>query len=412
MTHAVPTLALLAALAAAAFPASRLGAQDVPEMSPEAITAFAEGIGLYQAADYPAAAQAFARAHELDPSFAVAAFFEGLNWGNAGEAEKAREAYARAAEGRDRMSAYYRYRLAAQMADDRATYREENRKAAAIAPGSKAAYNLARGAASTRMPHEALRALAALDPDRPPMRGWRAYWSVLISAQHQVGDLEGALANAREALRRYPEPQAFYYQVAENLAALGREEELDPVIDALASRHGSLDMFLVTAAAEADAHGHPDLAERLLRRAMAVYDTLQEEDAQSTRVRNWKGIALFALGEMEAAEAVFRGLRDERPSSDAWHAWVALIEGRRGDRAAAEAEIRRLLAKETPEDVGTLSYYAAAVAAGMGDASRFVELMKQAEEAGRLHSEWDHRHPVFQAIRSDPAVQALMRPRG
>ncbi len=97
----------------------------------------------YGELEHTAAAESFVRAFELDPSFYVAAFYAGLNYGNAGDAERAREMYEKAAEGRDRMSDYYRHRLDAQMASFNGEglpgYYEANRKAALAAPGSKAA---------------------------------------------------------------------------------------------------------------------------------------------------------------------------------------------------------------------------------------------------------------------------------
>lgn len=392
-----------------------LRAQDIPEMSAEAAAAFAEGMAHYTSAEYQAAAEDFARAYQTDPSFAVAAFFEGLNWGNAGNAERAADAYRRAAEGRDRMSRYYRRRLAAQMASmegDRARYTEENREAARLAPGSKAAYNAAQGANQLRRPREALEWLATLDPDRPPMLGWPGYWSVLASAQHQVGDFEGYLATSREARRRFPEAVAPWYDEGAALAALGRIDEFDALVEGFERLDAPFDIFLVTMAAEADAHGQAELSGRLLDRAREVHAAMPADLAGQNGPRNWKAIAHYSRGELEEAEALFRELVRDNPDNDGWRAWVAAIAGQRGDRAAAEAEITRLLVSETPDDGGTPSLYAATIAAALGDGDRFADLIARAEAAGLLYSAWDHRHPLYRRIRSHPAYMAFITPRG
>lgn len=411
MTHHLRRAPLGAALLLATVAANGVHGQDIPEMSAEAAAAFADGMAKYTEANYASAAEAFARAHDLDPSFAVAAFFEGLNWGNAGDAERAREAYARAAVGRDRMSPYYQHRLDAQVAGiegDRRTYLEENRKAARFAPGSKAVYNVAQGATGLRRPREALDALASLDPDRPPMKGWPSYWTVLHSAHHQVGSYEAELASAREARRRFPTLPALVYDEAEALAALGQEEELDAVVEAFEALDAPFDIFLISIAAEAEAHGHPAVARRLLDRAMEVYADMPEELASQNGPRNWKGIAHYSRGELAEADAVFRGLVADNPDNNGWRAWVGLIAAERGNTEAAEAEIRRLL--EAPGNRATLSLYAASIAAAMGDGDRFGELISRALDEGLLFSVWDHRHPVYRKIRGHPAYQAFITP--
>ncbi len=413
MTHHLRLAPLAAALVLATVISGEVRAQDIPEMSAEAAAAFADGMAKYTAADSPGAAEAFARAYEIDPSFAVAAFFEGLNWWNAGDAERAREAYARAAAGRERMSLYYQHRLDAQIASingDRRTYLEENRRAARLAPGSKAVYNVAQGATAFRRPREALDALTSLDPDRAPMKGWPSYWTVLHSAQHQLGSYEAELASAREARRLFPTLPALFYDEAEALAALGREEELEAVVEAFEALDAPFDIFLVSIATEAEAHGHPATARRLLDRAMEVYAAMPEELAAQNGPRNWKGIAHYSRGEVEEADAVFRALVADNPENDAWRAWVGLIAAERGDSDAAEAEIRRLL--DASGNRAALSLYAASIAAAMGDGDRFGELISRALDEGLLFNAWDHRHPVYQKIRGHSAYQAFITPAG
>lgn len=407
--------ALVAATLLALLPPSGIRAQDIPEMSPQAAAAFADGMAKYNRSEYRAAAEAFARAYELDPSFAVAAFYEGVNWGNAGEADLARAAYARAEAGRGRMSPYYQARLDAQTAGlqgRRGEYMEGNRRAASIAPESKASYNVAQGAVAVRRPHEALQALARLDPDGPPMKGWSGFWTVRHNAQHQAGLYEEELASAREARRRFPELVTVRYDEAEALVALGRTGELDAVIEAFEPLDAPFGTFLVSIAAEADAHGQPATRDRLLDHAIQWFDALPADQASSNGARNWRGLAHYARGEYAEAEALFRALSDGNPDNDFWRSRLGAIAAELGDRDAAEAEIRRLqnAAEEGNRSVRLL--YAAEVAAVLGQGERFGDLIRQSLDAGLAFSIWNHRLPTLRRIRDHGTYKMFTSPMG
>lgn len=399
--------AILIAFGSFHAPAAAL-AQDVPELSAEALARFAEGMAHYQASEYTSAAAAFEEAYSLDPSFYLAAFFAGLTWGNAGDGAKAGAAYAYAVTGRDRLSAYYRHRLDAQLAaraGDRERAVEENRTAARLAPGSKAVYNVAQLANRMRRPALAVEALTTLDPDRPPMKGWSGYGAVLTRAYHDLGQHEAELTAAREYRRRFPEVINAFYAEGRALAALGRLSDLERLIPAFEAASPFLGRFLVTVGAEAEAHGHANDARRLLDRSIAWYDALPPDRAAASGVRNWRAFAHYSRGEHDAARELFRGLVAEQPDNDGWRAWVAIIAAEKGDRQAGEAEIRRLLDKETPADGGLLSIYAASIAGVLGDAPRAVRLLEAAEAAGRAPDIWTHRGPWYRRIRSDRGFQ-------
>lgn len=407
MRYSPRLAAILIAFGSFHAPAAAL-AQDVPELSAEALARFAAGMAHYQASEYTSAAAAFEEAYSLDPSFYLAAFFAGLNWGNAGDGAKAGAAYAYAVTGRDRLSAYYRHRLDAQLAaragdSERAV--EENRAAARLAPGSKAVYNVAQLANRMRRPALAVEALTTLDPDRPPMKGWAGYGAVLTRAYHDLGQHEAELTAARDYRRRFPEVINAFYAEGRALAAFGRLAELERLIPAFEAASPLLGTFLVTMAAEAEAHGHANGARRLLDRAIAWYDALPPDLAAASGVRYWRAFAHYSRGEHDAAGELFRGLVAEQPDNDGWRAWVAIIAAEKGDRQAGEAEIRRLLDKETPADVGLLSIYAASIAGVLGDAPRVVRLLEAAEAAGRAPDIWTHRGPWYRRIRSDRGFQ-------
>lgn len=111
------------------------------------------------------------------------------------------------------------------------------REQARIAPGTIGEYMVAETARRRGQPAEALRVLRALGPDRGELRGWRPYWRELTGALHMLGDYEGELRAAEDAMARYGrEPWLLGYAVRA-LAARGdsagvveliRERDLDP----------------------------------------------------------------------------------------------------------------------------------------------------------------------------------------
>ena len=79
-------LAVVTALVTASVlmtPAPTTG-QDVPELSPEALAAYAEGAKQYSATRYGEAIRHFTTAHELDGTFVVALFQAALSHSNLG----------------------------------------------------------------------------------------------------------------------------------------------------------------------------------------------------------------------------------------------------------------------------------------------------------------------------------------
>jgi hypothetical protein len=110
-----------------------------------------------------------------------------------------------------------------------------------------------------------------LDPERGWARDSRPF-QYLARAHHDVGEFEEELADVAFALRHDSTavaPQALDMLVPP-LAALGRDHDLNAVLDSVAARRtdGSLGILLSTAAAEARSHGHPGLSRRLTARCV------------------------------------------------------------------------------------------------------------------------------------------------
>jgi tetratricopeptide (TPR) repeat protein len=389
-----------------------LAGQDIPEMSPTAVAAFAEGMAAYAVGQNSAAAEHFARARTLDPSFAVAAFFEGVTLQNAGNIEGARAAYDLAWEGRHRMSPYYRNRLDAQMAGSTEASYASNLEAARVAAGTKAFYNAGREAVLLRFHYEGVDLLERIDRDGPVMTEYRNPWSWLNNAYHAMRRYEDELETAREGRRRHPDFQALYYDEGEALIAMGRASELDAVIDAFAELGSPMPPLLVTLAIEADAHAQPEVRDRLLDRAMQEFETMPAEAASENAPVYWRALAHYTGGDWDEAHQRFRELSSRDPDNNNWRAMAGAAAAQRGDEDEANREIRRLLDPATPGNSAQRALFAAGVAAELDEPARFEEYLGLALHQGLLFSIWDHRHPVYRNVRDNVAYLAFIGPEG
>jgi tetratricopeptide (TPR) repeat protein len=408
-------LALFAGLLFLAL-APPLTAQDVPEGSPDAIAAFAEGMRHYVAGEHSEAATLFREAHELDKTFAVALFMASLSEGNAGNADEARALREEAWKHKDRLSPYYRYRLEAQLAANRDDQIRASRAAAEIGPGTKAWYNLALYSNYAGLTEEAFKALETLDPEVEPMRDWYSYWSVRAGLLHRLDRFDEALEAARKGSERFPESQELLLRQAELLGALGQAEALDELFVACSLLEPigvgyTVGAFMGTAGAEATAHGHTELGLELARQSVDWYED-QGLDEGSVAHRNWYGFALYASGHFDRSLEVFDGLVSEFPTSAWYRTAAAMAAHEMGDRDRFEAELH-WVAMGHPDLNRFQQAQLRGFFAGMeGNAEEAVRYLQSAVDMGMAYQSWWHRHPAFAAIADDPVFKEFLPPNG
>ncbi|MGD8320862.1 MAG: hypothetical protein PVJ02_10415, partial [Gemmatimonadota bacterium] len=183
-------------------------AQDIPETSPEAIAAHAEGLRLYLANDYRAAIPHFLRAHELDPTFVTPLYVGYIVAGNAGMSAMRDSLWSLVVEHRGQFSDYYQRMIDAYGAGMEQDWNRREEIVASVAkdyPGTKAAYSHANWAMRQNHAGAAVKSLESLDPDREPMKGWWDYYAVLAHAHHALGDFDSEIAAARAGMERHPD---------------------------------------------------------------------------------------------------------------------------------------------------------------------------------------------------------------
>jgi tetratricopeptide (TPR) repeat protein len=389
--------------------------QDVPEFSPEALAAYAEGAKHYSAARYGEAIRHFTTAHELDGTFVVALFQAALCHSNLGNIGARDSLLAIVEASKNRLSDYYRYRLETQLASaagnpDGAL--EAARRAATVGPGTKAVYQVSYWALRRNRPAEARDALLSLDPDREPMKGWVAYWSQLAWAHHVLGEHDAELAASRRAREMYPEWFFARTMEAQALAALGQLEELERVIEESKSvtpggAGATPGALMTTAAAELAAHGNAEASEDLYSRSAAWYDEQPADQVASVAQRNWRTRTLIGAGRLDDARTVCESVLEDAPNNSWFHLMAGHISARQGDRRQAMDQLEWLEGQE--ETTGSQGYMHAA----LGDNARALQLLVEGFESGDYFNLWWHRDMLlFPLIGDEPAYAELIRPKG
>jgi len=389
--------------------------QDVPEFSPEALAAYAEGAKHYSAVRYGEAIRHFTAAYDLDGTFVVALFQAALCHSNLGNIGTRDSLLGIVEASKDRLSDYYRYRLETQMASAAGNLDgvlDAARRAASNAPGTKGVYTVAFWANRRNRPQEARDALLSLDPLREPMKGWLPYWTQLTAAHHMLGEHDAELAAARRAREQYPDRFTPLTRQATALAALGQMEELERVIEESKSATpggagATPGALMMTAAAELAAHGNAGASENLYSRSAAWYDEQPADQVASVAQRNWRTMTLIGAGRLDDAMPVCESVLEDAPNNSWFHAMAGHIAAQQGDRQQAMDQLKWLESQE-----GTAGFQGY-IHAALGDNARALQLLVEGFESGDYFSLWWHRQTLlFPLLGDEPAFAELIRPKG
>ncbi len=384
----------------------------------EAYRAFSDGMERYVREEWRDAVHYFARGHALDTTFVRALLYESLSLFNIPAWREADSVLQIAARLRDRLTAYDRhfldYRTAFLAADPESALRAI-RRAAEIAPGSKAEYNLALELYASNHLRESRDVLARLDPTRGPMRDWLGYWRVLSGAYHLEGDHQRERRVARRARRILSDQLSALLLEVRALAALGR---IEAVAALLAEAHrisndgtgATVAELTALAAMELRVHGYAEEAEAMFQRAADSYEGLAQETLSDVRADYAR--VLYALERWDQAQALYSALAAEFPERIAHRAQLGLIAARRGNMHAAE-QIETWLADLSDRyRFGEHAYYRGTIAAVLGRHQAAVGLLREA-----FGQRWPqgsmvvHRDFDLESLYDFPPYVALMQPK-
>jgi TolB-like protein len=379
----------------------------------EAYQAFAQGLEAYVRSDDSAAVVRFEAAHQLDSTFVLPILYASFCRSNLGDFPGADSLLKVVAPYRDRLSEYDRawmdFRVA-QLAGRDEQALAAIRRAAELAPTSKATYNFAVQAYEARQPFPAESALRSLSPDVGPMRGWLPYWTVLSMVLHVQGKHSQELEVATQARKRFPGAIAPYIAQARGLAATGRGRDLDQlweealrVAEPPPREAGSL---ALEAGMELVAHGTAGQARRWFARALEAFTPV--EGASDTTSMEWgRARALAGLGRWPDADTLSERLTMQDSTREAYWGMRGLAALHTGDRAGAYAILRRLASDHRPYLYGNAQFLAARIAAAAGDTLRASRLLTSAFTQGYPYDIDFHRDDALGGLAGSSIVRQM-----
>ena len=376
----------------------------------EAYGAFDRALDHYAARNYPEASALFLSAHELDSTYAVPLVYASLSLRNHGEWARSDSVVSVLEARRHELSEYQRHWVdysRAVLEGDLDRARVTIRRAANLAPQSKAAYNWALMAIRMGRPAEAREALASLDPDRGAMRGISRYWMRQIEASHHLGEHEQELAQVEELEARHPDERSIMFHKVRVYAALGWMESLQAVFAADAVSRFPPDVIAVryrNAAIDLFVHGHTEAAREFARLGIAFIDTRTTaagrmsafEAGSSLRAQQQllyqKGRLLEVLGERSEALEIYEELYQQTPEAWFLRAHMGVVHASLGHISEAMETDRWLAELEEPYQQGSVTTWRAGIAARLGDLAKGTALLQQARQEGMP---WTEIHPLF-----------------
>ncbi|MGD1147281.1 MAG: protein kinase [Thermoanaerobaculaceae bacterium] len=237
----------------------------------------------------------------------------------------------------------------------------------------------------------------------------------LAEAYHMNRDYEGALKVAREGKSRFPGVLSFYSDEAGALAALGRLEEVEKVIEACEATQGGFRVgtpgyVMRVAAEELRAHGHREASLKMAERAVAWYRArLASEAAKYQRSL----MAALYLSERWAEEKVVaEALLAKDPDDIDMRGWVGTAAAHLGNVAQARRIDEEFAALTRPYLYGKHTYFRACIAAQLDEKDRAVALLRDAFAQGFKFIVDIHRDLDLEPLWGYPPFEELIKPKG
>jgi tetratricopeptide (TPR) repeat protein len=392
----------------------------------EAYEAYNNGLTAYLRDGYSEAARHFERAVAADPAFSRAALWAAqshfLLTGPAGGADgwshhaQAESLIAPLVESREQLSRYERCRLDFVIAvgrwNDGSAFYEAARCMLDAAPGSDDAKREVAIWAywGLNRPGEAIQLYRELDPDRGLVKLWSNYWCHLSGAYHSLGDYEGDLEAARQALQRFPDSPHYLAHEVRALAALGRLDDVAAIVGTMRSLPSQerLGWWLYRAAYWLRWHGDHAAAHELFDEAIAWYES---RVPNNEALRGNLAEVLYQAERWDDALQLYEELAEEYPHDLTYLGALGRLAARRGEREEALRISEGLRSARYPPIQAMFAMLERAkIAALLGDRE---EAMTLTRALGQVEHAFIRRLDIdFESLRDHPPFQELMRPKG
>ena len=375
---------------------------------------FVQGLDLHVRYQYPAALDHYRRAIELDSTFGSPVVWSALAYWSLDDYARC-DSMLRIADRLDGKLSTFDALLAANQRGELdgnwgaalAAAQEMTR----VTSGSEGYILVGQESLRLNRGKQAVEAFRRADPDRGWIKGWEGYWGHLAYAYHITGNLEAALAAAKEGHRRYPSsPFSLSYEAAE-LAAIGRTKELEAVISEALSRKVDPDwppaITIYQAAVELRAHGHRDAAREMARRGM---ETRKANPGPPPRYQPTLDIQLAYVAEdWKEVRRLAEEMARDSLTSPSGEGYLGDLAARQGDTVEAERLMAAIGRRTYSYGFGEAAMLRARIAALLGRKDEAVKLIRLAFSQGARRERLDHVMD-FDGLRGYPPFEDLVRP--
>ena len=305
-----------------------------------------------------------------------------------------------------------------------------------LTPDPSTRYSEAAFALRTNHPREAISALTPQDRESIFWRTWSWTWQVPTEAYHLLGDHKEELKEARRGREQHRDLLVTMYFEVLARAALGQvaavHSLLDEALELPPQPIWTYGAAAAGAALELRAHGGPDSAHRVMKRAIDWYRARLGEAPERVDTRFKLARCLYWADRWSEARDLLSRLVAEIPEEGTpWRGigtvadfdylgLLGTVAARQGDRDEALRLSRRLGEIDNPNLLfGQPTLWRAKIAALLGDGERAVSLLRAAISQGLMpldlarglgYAMWLHSDIDFESLRNYPQFQSLMRP--
>jgi serine/threonine protein kinase/tetratricopeptide (TPR) repeat protein len=241
------------------------------------------------------------------------------------------------------------------------------------------------------------------------------YWGNRLIPYHLLGKYELELSTANQALRYFPDNWEFMAMKGRALAALGRVDELRPLLDSMksiplnAAQVGTPTGWMGYIARELRVHGHPNEARAVSDTVLAWFRA--RPPPTDPEVREELARALYDAGRWEQAGKEVRQLLRADPTNIGLRSLAGAVAARLGDRRTVDRTDAWLASLKRPYLNGDNTFERARLAAILGERVRANDLFLQALDDGFaiFQRVGPHEDPDFDSIREMSAYKLLYR---
>jgi TolB-like protein len=364
--------------------------------------------------DYKGAQSLFAKAIELDSTFAAAYEMLAVSHSNRGEWENAERIVALFAERRSQLSALERTRLdwlQANLRGDEEGMVRAMRQTLTQDSSPQWLYVFGLHSNNVLRPADALPALLVADSGMTAM-GWWQQATVTATSHHLLGDHDGELARFERARKDFPNERQIVSRELWALAGLHASERglalLDTLLRGIVHPDSVAGMSVAySGAQEFMAHGDSVTAIRMT--SMGLEWARAHPTLKPTNARHFHEGRLWAqVGNLDSAHTKFERAA-ARDTNLEYGGWLGLVEARLGHASRAAAIADSLGAINGKWSRGSEQFWRGAILGALGRKDEAMALLKQGANRGLPMSYW-HANTPLASMRGYAPFEAMIKP--